>query len=262
MNRSPRAILALAAVLAMLLSGVARGDDVKTGQHAQVLEKQVPIRLNYLLYVPEAYGKEAEKKFPVILFLHGAGERGEDVNRVKIHGPPKLIEQKKESPVNQFVVISPQCPPGRWWMPHELIALLDEVLEKHPQADRDRVYLTGLSMGGYGTWDTATRYPERFAAIAPICGGGDARRAARALRNMPTWAFHGDKDTAVPVQESIDMVEALKRAGGEPKLTRYPEAGHDSWTETYNNPELYQWFLEHKRQERQQRGQREPRRAQ
>ena len=125
-------------------------------------------------------------------------------------------------------------------------ALVDDVLARHKAADPDRVYLTGLSMGGFGTWETATEYPERFAAIAPICGGGRPYTAAR-LKKLPTWVFHGEKDPVVPIKRSEEMVDALKKAGGDVKFTRYPEAGHDSWTETYNNPELYEWFLKHQR---------------
>jgi predicted peptidase len=242
MTRIAQFLLALSFVLTLFVP--ARAD-----QSPQTFEKQITIKLNYLLHLPDDYGKDANKKHPVILFLHGAGERGTDVNKVKIHGPPKLLAAGTELPVKQFVVISPQCPPDQWWQPHELIALLDDVLEKHPNHDPARIYLTGLSMGGYGTWDLATRYPNRFAAIAPICGGGDARRAARALRNMPTWVFHGEKDNVVPISQSEEMVEALKKAGNDVKFTRYPEANHDSWTETYNNPELYSWLLQHKRRE-------------
>jgi predicted peptidase len=108
------------------------------------------------------------------------------------------------------------------------------------------VYLTGLSMGGFGSWALACRYPERFAAVAPICGGGDRYRVSR-LKDVPVWVFHGAKDPVVPVQASVDMVEALKKAGGNVQLTVYPEAQHDSWTETYNNSKLYEWFLSHKR---------------
>lgn len=214
------------------------------GQTPQTMTQQVEIKVNYLLFLPADHGKEQGKKFPLILFLHGAGERGEDVKDVMKHGPPKLVDGKTDSPASKFIVVSPQCPPNKWWQPHEVIALLDEVTKKHA-VDPDRVYLTGLSMGGFGTWETAARDPERFAAIAPICGGGDPRRV-RSLKDMPTWVFHGDKDTAVPVQRSIEMVDALKAAGNDAKFTRYPEAGHDSWTETYNNPELYEWFLKHK----------------
>jgi predicted peptidase len=215
------------------------------GQHPQQLRKQVEIRLDYLLYLPDDYGKEQTKKWPLILFLHGAGERGNDVNLVAKHGPPKLLAGKTDLAVKNFIVVSPQCPANKWWEPTEVIALLDEVGEKY-NVDAGRVYLTGLSMGGFGTWDTAVRYPQRFAAIAPICGGGDPRRVG-ALRTMPVWVFHGDKDPTVPVQRSIEMVEALKKAGNDVQFTRYPDAGHDSWTETYNNAKLYEWFLQHKR---------------
>ena len=215
----------------------------ETGQRPQTMRKQVELKLDYLLYLPADYGKEQGKKWPLMVFLHGAGERGTDIEVVKKHGPPKIVESKKDFP---FIVASPQCPPNRWWQPHEVIALVDEVSQKY-SVDPDRVYLTGLSMGGFGTWETAARYPERFAAIVPICGGGDPRRV-RSLREMPTWVFHGDKDEAVPVERSVEMVDALKKAGNEGvKFTRYPDAGHDSWTATYDNAELYEWMLKHRR---------------
>ena len=236
--------LLIALSLTLVLCSPSRAE-----QRPQTFEKQITIKLDYLLHLPDDYGKDPAKKHPVMLFLHGAGERGTDVKRVQIHGPPKLLAAGTDLPVKQFIVISPQCPPEQWWQPHELIALLDDVLEKHPNHDLARVYLTGLSMGGYGTWDMAARYPNRFAAIAPICGGGDARRAARALRNMPTWVFHGEKDPVVPISQSETMVDALKKAGNDVKFTRYPNADHDSWTQTYNNPELYTWLLQHTRRE-------------
>lgn len=234
-----------AVAVAAALGSAAVAADPEHGQRPQQLVKQVEIKMDYLLYLPDDYGKQQDKKYPLILFLHGAGERGTDVNLVKKHGPPKLVDGKTQLAVANFIVVSPQCKPNQWWQPHEVIALLDEVSQKYP-VDPDRVYLTGLSMGGFGTWETASRYTDRFAAIAPICGGGDPRRV-RSLRDVPTWVFHGDKDEVVPVQRSIEMVDALKKLGNEAKFTRYPEAGHDSWTETYNNPELYEWFLKHKR---------------
>ncbi len=216
------------------------------GQREQMFQKEITktVSLKYLLYLPKGYGEKNDQKWPLILFLHGAGERGNDVNLVKKHGPPKLIDQGKEFP---FIVVSPQCPTNSWW-PEQvdaLVALLDDVQAKYA-VDADRVYLTGLSMGGFGSWTLASRYPNRFAAVAPICGGGDRYLASR-LRNVPVWAFHGEKDPVVPVQASKDMVEALKKAGGDVQLTLYPEAQHDSWTETYNNPKLYEWFLSQRR---------------
>ena len=243
-------LVVLLGLVASVPLSIVRGDDKKAqgqpGQNARKLDKEikVAVKADYLLFLPADYGKDPAKKWPTILFLHGAGERGSDVNLVKVHGPPKIVEQKKDFP---FIVISPQCPAGGWWDPQTLIALLDEVSADHA-VDPDRVYLTGLSMGGYGTWETAIRHPDRFAAIAPICGGGNKHRV-RGIKHVPTWVFHGDKDGAVPVAESIEMVDALKAAGGDVQFTRYPDAEHDSWTETYNNPKLYDWFLSHTRGE-------------
>ncbi len=126
-----------------------------------------------------------------------------------------------------------------------LTGLLDEIDEKYA-VDSERIYLTGLSMGGYGTWSLACTYPDRFAAIAPVCGGG-MPYIARNLKNVPIWAFHGAIDKVVPLKRSEEMVKAVKAAGGNAKLTVYPYADHDSWTVTYDNPKLYDWFLEHRR---------------
>ncbi len=213
-------------------------------QQPAKLERKVTVtvKADYLLYLPKDYGKDPAKKWPVILFLHGSGERGEDLNLVKLHGPPKVIEQGMDLP---FVVVSPQCPSNQWWEPSTVVALLDEVIEKY-HVDPDRAYLTGLSMGGFGTWDTAIAYPNRFAAIAPICGSGNPYRAP-ALKNVPTWVFHGEKDDRVPIAAGAQMVSVLKQVGGDVKFTRYPDAGHDSWTQTYAHRALYDWFLQHKR---------------
>jgi predicted peptidase len=213
-------------------------------QQAKEFKKQITIELKYLLYLPEGYDQDKAKKWPLILFLHGAGERGDDINKVKLHGPPKILQNRKDFP---FIVVSPQCPAGSWWEPLPLISLLDEI-QKDYRVDPDRVYLTGLSMGGFGTWELATRYPDRFAAIAPICGGGRPVLAGW-IKDIPVWVFHGDADPVVPVKQSDDMVEALKRVGADVKYTRYPGVGHDAWTATYANPELYKWFLSHKRGE-------------
>ena len=247
-NRRRALVFAISVLPAVLLATtMTHADDAKPAQQAKRFEIMVPVKLDYLLYLPPDYGKDPANKTPVILFLHGAGERGTDVNQVKRHGPPKLLEKGTDLAVKDFVVISPQCPPDRWWQVHEVLALLDGVLKDLPHADLDRVYLTGLSMGGFGTWEVATREPERFAAIAPICGGGNPRTARR-LKDMPTWAFHGDKDDVVPLSASVEMVEAVKKAGNETiEFTRYPDAKHDSWTATYDNPELYAWFLRHRR---------------
>ena len=217
----------------------------KGGQHSKTFEIEITKKLSckYLLFLPEGYGQE-QKSWPLMLFLHGAGERGDDLNKVKVHGPPKIVEKRKDFP---FIVVSPQCPEDDWWtMKTEvLINLLDDIMARY-DVDPERIYLTGLSMGGYGSWALASEYPDRFAAVVPICGGGN-RIMSIVLKDMPIWAFHGAKDNVVPVEESKDLVEAINARGGNAKLTIYPDANHDSWTETYNNQELYDWLLEHRR---------------
>ncbi|RLS80734.1 MAG: phospholipase [Planctomycetota bacterium] len=214
------------------------GDE--SPQKAARLDVALKVQMDYLIALPQDYDKQ--EKVPLVVFLHGAGERGRDLQKVKVHGPPKLIEAGKKFP---FILVSPQCPEGQWWQAHELIALLDEIESKY-KVDKDRIYVTGLSMGGFGSWRLAAEIPQRIAAIAPICGGGDTSTARR-LAKMPIWVFHGAKDTAVPLDLSQSMVDAITKAGGTPKLTIYPEAGHDSWTESYNNPEFYEWLLKQKR---------------
>ncbi len=215
-------------------------DEQPGVQQSARLDTQFRVQLGYLLYLPKNYDKQ--QPTPLLLFLHGAGERGDNLELVKIHGPPKLIAAGKDFP---FIVVSPQCPKDRWWQPVELAALLDDIEHKY-KVDQDRIYVTGLSMGGFGTWGLAGYAPQRLAAIAPICGGGEAYWTKQ-FAHLPVWAFHGAKDTGVPLERSQVMVDALKKNGGNPKFTVYPDAGHDSWTETYNNPEFYQWLLEQKR---------------
>jgi predicted peptidase len=198
------------------------------------------IGCDYLVHLPEGYAK-SKKAWPLILFLHGSGERGKDLEMVKVHGVAKIVESDPKFP---FIAVSPQCPADEWWATDVLTGLLDTI-EKKYRVDKSRIYLTGLSMGGYGTWELAFAQPKRFAAIAPVCGGGNPHLTWW-LKDIPTWVFHGAKDTAVPLEESERMVKALKHHKADVKLTVYPEAGHDSWTETYANPKLYEWFLLHR----------------
>jgi len=179
-----------------------------------------------------------------MLFLHGAAESGLDLDRVKRHGPPKVVPR---TPLPFFRVISPQCPPGFHWVQllDALRELLEDAFERYP-VDRTRVYLTGLSMGGYGSWYLASAYPELFAALVPVCGGGDPNEACK-LKSIPTWAFHGAKDTVVPPSESEEMVGALKGCGGDVRLTLYPDLAHNSWTRTYNDLQLYNWLLQQRK---------------
>jgi predicted peptidase len=239
-------------LIGMFLVGCGRPEKIKmasnpvlaSGQHPQVFDKTITKNLNceYLLFLPDGYNKN-KQSWPLILFLHGAGERGSDLEKVKKHGPPKIVDKQKDFP---FIVVSPQCPEGDWWTDkvEVLINLLDDIMARY-NVDTERIYLTGLSMGGYGSWALAAEYPKRFAAVAPICGGGNRIMAFR-LKDVPVWAFHGAKDSVIPLKQSEEMVKAIKARGGDAKLTVYPDAGHDSWTETYNNDELYEWFLKHR----------------
>lgn len=197
----------------------------------------------YLLFKPSS--KPSQGKWPLLIFLHGRGERGNNLNLVKKHGPAKLVESK-DLP---FIIASPQCPrTDLWWKPKIVAGLVDELLQKHP-IDPAKVYLTGLSQGGFGTWATAAEYPEKFAAIAPICGGGKTEWAKK-YGSLPIWNFHGDADKVVPVRLSRVMIEAIKKTGGKIKHTEYSGVGHDSWTKTYRNPKLYKWFLSHSKKGR------------
>ncbi len=209
------------------------------GQHAHSFEERVTYMASghFLLFLPHEYGA-TDRKWPMIIFLHGSGERGSDLELVKKQGPPMIVESQPDFP---FIVVSPQVPEGSAWSPDVIDALL-KVLVKKLAVDNDRIYLTGLSMGGYGTWACAAAYPHWFAAIAPVCGGGDPGWACK-LKDIPVWAFHGAKDDVVPIKEEQDMVDALKECGGDVQFTIYPEGNHNAWTETYANPELYKWFL-------------------
>jgi len=201
---------------------------------------QKSIDLDYLLFLPREYAATTKRPWPMILFLHGSGERGKDLSKVKIYGPPKRAETETNFP---FVVVSPQCPTEQWWDADALYALVQTIIKTY-RVDTNRLYLTGLSMGGFGTWNMAMAYPHLFAAIAPVCGGGDAAKAAT-VRHIPVWVFHGVDDPAVPIRRSEQMVTALQQAGGDVRFTRYEKTGHDSWTKAYNEPELYTWFLQH-----------------
>jgi predicted peptidase len=209
---------------------------VKTPQGDNTVEKTI----HYWLFVPADYA--SQKSYPLMVFLHGAGERGDDLEAVKKWGPPKIVAEKPDFP---FVLVSPQCPREvRWDI--DLIAQLTEHVAGELKIDKQRMYITGLSMGGMATWRLLAKYPKLYAAAVPICGGGDPAQAAK-MKQVPIWAFHGDADKTVPVTRSKEMVDAVNQAGGSAKLTVYPGVGHNSWSETYANPEVYKWLLSHKR---------------
>lgn len=251
--------LTFAGLLLMSLATIAAADD-RDAFEARTYANPAGQKLPYRLLKPAKY--DPNQKYPLVVFLHGAGERGTDNKVQLVHGMADFASPANREKYPAFV-IAPQCPTGERWvevdwsadkhdMPekpaspmrltHELMASL----EKEFSIDADRIYITGLSMGGYGTWDAIQRHPQRFAAAAPICGGGDPKFADK-IKNIPIWAFHGDKDAAVKVERSRDMIAAIKAAGGSPKYTEYPGVGHDSWTATYKNPEFFAWLFAQKR---------------
>ena len=219
----------------------AQTDSIR--QSVGKFDKEITINfeLQYLVYLPPAYESNS-KKWPLVLFLHGSGERGNDLNLVNRNGPTKLVEEGKDFP---FVMISPQCPLGQRWDVRELSALLDEV-EIIYRVDKNREYVTGLSMGGEGTWKLILAEPDRFAAAAPVCGRtGSSYLDACKLKDCPIWVFHGTMDDVVSIDESVRMVKALDQCSNNVKFTVYPKSNHNAWDETYNNEELYSWLLQH-----------------
>jgi predicted peptidase len=220
--------------------------------------------LPYRLLKPEKI--EPGQRYPLVLFLHGIGERGTDNARQLLHGAGEFAKAANRRKYPCFVV-APQCPADRLWVrkdlkklnaaeyvmsekPSQPMALVLELVDKLAvdlPVDKGRIYVTGLSMGGFGTWDLIQRRPEFFAAAIPICGRGDLACAAK-LKNLPIWAFHGDADPLVPVDRTKSMIEAIRHAGGTPKMTLYPGVGHDSWTATYANPEVLAWLFAQKTQ--------------
>lgn len=207
----------------------------QTAQHVTV---RAEFEYNYLLTLPVGYDADPDRRWPLIVFLHGIGERGTDVQKVRKHGLPQYLDEGHTVP---FVVVAPQCPDDEWWNLPAVEAFITTMTQRY-RIDPDRVCLVGMSMGGYGVWALAARHPERYAAVIPICGGGETKWAPR-LRDLPIWAFHGALDQVVLPHHSQDMIDAIKAAGGSPRLTIYPDAAHDAWTATVHNPEIYTWLL-------------------
>lgn len=201
--------------------------------------------VKYQVSLPAGY--DGTRPVPLILFLHGSGEQGTDGEKpTKVGlGPAVRLNPRGWAP---YLIVYPQKPPGgNTWMAHETLIL--DILErtrKDYKVDEKRLYITGLSMGGYATWMLACKHPSLFAAAAPICGGGNPADAPR-IKDLPLWNFHGDQDKAVPIARSDAMIEALKAAGGTPKYTVYPGVGHNSWDKAYREEKLWEWFLQHER---------------
>jgi predicted peptidase len=222
------------------------GKQVPAILEQSVAQQGPRAQIAYWVYLPDEYGSTPSKPWPLLLFLHGAGDRGDDLERVKHNGPPALIDEGRQFPM---IVISPQCPAGGGWQAQALLALVEHIAHKF-RVDPDRVYVTGFSMGGYGTWELAAADPGRFAAIVPVAGGGDASNAGR-LKDMPIWAFHGALDDSVPLSSEQAMVDAVRAEGGNVKFTIFPDKGHGICNDVYQNPEVYDWLLLHKRHTRQ-----------
>lgn len=236
--------LSCSALLMMLMLGATlpaaekETEEKPAAQSEETFDLPNGKEMDFLLYLPKGY--EKQEKWPLVLFMHGAGERGDDLSLVKKHGPPKLIENGKEFP---FIVVSPQCPKDTWWITEDVVALMRHIIQIH-NVDKNRVYVTGLSMGGRGTWQVAGAMGDELAAIAPVCGPSH-KEGLEKIALLPIWVFHGAKDPVVKISHSEEMVKLLKDQGNEAKFTIYPEAKHDSWTETYDNEELYEWLLSH-----------------
>ena len=219
---------------------------MKVMEESATLSYRKEVTLRYLVHFPAGFDPAEAKKYPFVLFLHGAGLRGDDLSLVKKEGPAKRVAEGMEFP---FILVAPQCPMRRWW-PEEIDSLrelLVKCLSLYP-IDTSRIYLTGLSMGGFGSWHLAAAHPKAFAAVVPVCGGamhysGLAERIA-VLSKVPIWVFHGAEDETVPLAKSRELVDALKSAGGNVRFTVYEGVGHDSWTQTYNDQKVYDWMLE------------------
>lgn len=234
----------LTVVLAAMGQVHAQSTEGEQKQDAFLGEVTVKVGYRYLLALPEGYETLPEKSWPLVIFLHGSGERGTDLEMLKKHGPPKLIAQGKKFPA---IIASLQCEAEQIWNPYGVKAVTDHLADTL-RVDRNRIYLTGLSLGGFGTWETAILFPETYAAIAPVCGGAGVRFVlARRIKNLPAWIFHGAKDPAVPPEYSQKMFDILTKLGAPVKLTIYPEAAHDSWTATYNDPVFWDWLFAQKK---------------
>jgi predicted peptidase len=221
-------------------------DEPQPGKQVeQQLELDGGQKMDYLHYLPEEYvvgGDSGEENWPLMLFLHGRGESNGPLSLVAKWGPPQLVARGDSLP---YILVSPQCPREESWSEEgqqaALVKLLDHVTQAY-RVNTDRLYLTGLSMGGYGSWRLAADHPERFAAVVPVCGGGDPDDAD-VLKSLPIWVWHGDEDGAVPFTRSVEMVEAIRAAGGESiRFTTLEGVGHNSWSAAYATPELYDWL--------------------
>ena len=204
------------------------------------LETSVTETLKYYLYYPPEYELDPEKKFPILLFLHGGGEVEEDLAPNERIPPPSLILRGKKFP---FLILAPQNSFAKgWWNTRAVKQLLDSVVSNN-RVDKHRIYLSGISRGGGAAWEMAVQYPETFAAMAVVCGMTPLPYASWINKSMSIWVFHGEDDEVISVEESDSMVKKLKGLGYDIKFTKYENVGHDAWTKAYATKELYDWFI-------------------
>ncbi len=206
---------------------------------AEGQNKERKVRYNYLTYVPEEYDSTQSDLYPVIIYLHGRSVSGTNLNRVRSYGLPFFLDRGKKL---NYIVVAPQCPWGKRWDSENWMDTLLIELNARYRIDNDRIYLTGMSLGGFGTWELANRYPNRFAAIAPMCGGGKTEWTDN-LYHIPVWVFHGVQDRLVSVLRSDQMVNALKKHEALVKYSRFSKKGHDLHR-MYDDDELYRWFAQ------------------
>jgi predicted peptidase len=214
------------------------------GQTAVDLNPAIPyLSSQYLAYVPKGYNSKPNGYWPTIIFLHGSGERGTNINLVKKNGPPKFLDTAKNF---NFLVFSPQCPYGIFWNYQNELHDYMKQIESIYNVDTTKIYLTGLSAGGYGTWDWAEAYPKDFTAIVPVSGAGNVSQSYK-IKTLPIWVFHGLLDNTVSIQSDSAMVKSLSAQGADIQFTVFPNGGHDIWDATYQNPALYKWMLKYKK---------------
>lgn len=240
-------LIRIISVFFFILAGC-KENDIVSSNNTSSGAKQVEVRdskgFNYLLFMPSNKEEEINGKLPLIIFLHGIGELGNDLQILKREGLPKILDGDTSFP---FIVISPQCPSStEWYYTNEnniskMKDMIEDAIERYP-IDPDRIYLTGLSMGGIGTWYFLVNLPQYFAAAAPIAFRSDGWSPCSA-KDIPIWGFHGSSDSVIPLSKAQSLVDQFRNCGGSIEFTIYENVGHDSWTRTYNNRNLYSWFL-------------------
>ena len=229
----------LIGIFLMIFSSCSAQKQLIEGEEETLIREN----LQYYLYFPETYEADESKLFPLLLFLHGGGESGDSLAVLKKNGPPKMLAEGKQFP---FMVLAPQNPHKKqWWNVRAVMKLLDTVMTQY-RVDPKRIYLSGLSRGGSAAWEMAVQYPDRFAALAVVCGMAPVPYASWINKDLPIWVFHGTEDRSIPFSESEAMVSALKQMGYDVTFTVYEGVGHDSWVQAYQTEALYDWMMKQK----------------